>query len=408
MRLGFIVNYRNNNSAIIRNGQCIKPALRQEIRDLSKEDYNRLVYAINKLHERKPNERYTKFEKMVRLHVSYYDIAHGVPAFLPWHRYYIRLFELELQKIDQNIVLPYWDWSHDARHPENSPVLTDYYMGGQGDKRQDYCVKSGPFKNWMTLVDYPHCLSRRYDEGEVCSPFPNPEEVLFLTNMNLFSDFSYELEMAHGSPHTAIGSDPGDFGISISPNDPLFYLHHAFVDLIYDLWLKKRNLYNFKYEGFAFNNFRVSVNDLLKPFNRNVYSTFNSKTNFFCYEYAEYPRRLQPNNEVYPIKKEESRAIKLPRNKFTNPALSELGLLDVNSVLKILQSKAVNNTHNSNGAGRSSSIFNSEKLKPRKPLPERWLKQNKFDSNKVRQIENRNEQLIDAFNNLPVYVPLAE
>ena len=35
--------------------------------------------------------------------------AHQRPAFLPWHREYLRRYELALQEHDPNVTLPYWD-----------------------------------------------------------------------------------------------------------------------------------------------------------------------------------------------------------------------------------------------------------------------------------------------------------
>ena len=39
------------------------------------------------------------------------NLAHRGPIFLPWHREFLRRFELDLQKEVSEVVLPYWDWA---------------------------------------------------------------------------------------------------------------------------------------------------------------------------------------------------------------------------------------------------------------------------------------------------------
>ncbi len=39
--------------------------------------------------------------------------AHMGPAFLPWHRQFLMMFEQELRAIEPEVTLPYWDWSVD-------------------------------------------------------------------------------------------------------------------------------------------------------------------------------------------------------------------------------------------------------------------------------------------------------
>ena len=38
------------------------------------------------------------------------DAAHGGPAFLAWHREYLRCLEVELARVDPDVTLPYWNW----------------------------------------------------------------------------------------------------------------------------------------------------------------------------------------------------------------------------------------------------------------------------------------------------------
>src|SRR5262245_25893832 len=44
------------------------------------------------------------------------NAAHSGPAFLPWHRYMLLLFERHLQRVlgDADFGLPYWDWAGDG------------------------------------------------------------------------------------------------------------------------------------------------------------------------------------------------------------------------------------------------------------------------------------------------------
>ena len=79
--------------------------------------------------------------------------AHYGPAFLPWHRYYIRQFELDLQSIDPSVTLPYWDWTVD--NSPTSSIWSPDFMGGNG-RSSDGRVMNGPFAydagNWKLSV----------------------------------------------------------------------------------------------------------------------------------------------------------------------------------------------------------------------------------------------------------------
>ncbi len=52
------------------------------------------------------------------------NLAHRGPIFLPWHREFLRRFELDLRKEVPGVTLPYWDWAADAalRSSDDNPM----------------------------------------------------------------------------------------------------------------------------------------------------------------------------------------------------------------------------------------------------------------------------------------------
>lgn len=73
------------------------------------------------------------------------DAAHTGPAFTPWHRHFLWLFEKDLQEVlnDPEFGLPYWAWEEDAPELKNSKVWTNDLLGNHSGK-----VSKGPFAGW--------------------------------------------------------------------------------------------------------------------------------------------------------------------------------------------------------------------------------------------------------------------
>lgn len=81
-----------------------------------------------------------------------------------------------------------------------------------------------------------HCLSRKFSDKSSAEAVP--EKVQRCLNLKRFDAAWPCIE---GSPHTAghfgVGGEMGN-AVS-SPGEPLFYLHHAFIDKIWWDWQKK-------------------------------------------------------------------------------------------------------------------------------------------------------------------------
>lgn len=124
----------------------------------------------------------------------------GFPGvnFLAWHREFLEKFEERLMLADTSVRIPYWDWTVDRTIP---PSLTDRADVGTTTGRELHRTELA------TNVEIPHIFA----EAD-------------------FGAFQSALVGPCGVAHTNIG---GDMQSMYSPNDPLFYLHHANLDKIW-------------------------------------------------------------------------------------------------------------------------------------------------------------------------------
>ena len=109
--------------------------------------------------------------------------AHMGPAFFPWHRQFLRMFELELQAIEPTVTLPYWDWTVD--NTPDAYLWGDDFLGGTGDPTLGFVVTTGPFREgrWeLAVFDYNDAtkspyLIRQLGATQFAPSLPTPEEV---------------------------------------------------------------------------------------------------------------------------------------------------------------------------------------------------------------------------------------
>ena len=76
------------------------------------------------------------------VHVNFGHGGSGAYSFLSWHRFFLYLFEQQLQTYVPGVMLCYWDWS------DPSPIMTDTFIGPNGttssEVRSGYFAKDAP------------------------------------------------------------------------------------------------------------------------------------------------------------------------------------------------------------------------------------------------------------------------
>ncbi|GMS92989.1 hypothetical protein PENTCL1PPCAC_15164, partial [Pristionchus entomophagus] len=227
----------------------------KEYRVLSDDERQRLHWAFNQL---KQSGEYTN---LARIHAEQVrgGAAHSGPAFLPWHREYIKRVEFALRQIDPSVALPYWDSTLDGAlpRPADSIIFSDDFVGGTGD------VVSGPFANWRTLEGRNNI---RRNVGAQGSTFTeaNIQFVMGQTNAQNILAFTAPqggcqwrtdynaLEYTHGNVHIFVGGDM--FDTATAANDPIFFFHHAFVDLIWEQFRQQRQGWADRQSAYPFDN----------------------------------------------------------------------------------------------------------------------------------------------------------
>ncbi|KAK9765592.1 hypothetical protein K7432_005953 [Basidiobolus ranarum] len=364
------------------NGGCAKVTVRKEIRQLSTQEWDDFVNAVKALHTGPPPTIYDKF---VDIHLQNVPVAHAIPGFFPWHRMFVKAFEQQLQQINPNVAVPYWDWPLDSQAPEKSVIWSTKHFGSSGDAS---CVSDGPFAGWIMNTPQPHCLRRKWNKGKQISALYPPELLSRILNeAKSYSEFRTAIEAApHGLVHVNIGSDGGDLSTMWSPNDPIFWVHHAFVDKIWtDFQLLKPDVAG-TYDGKDKSNRTVTLNDIVTPFNVRVSDVLNTNNSPLCYRY-------------------------------TNPLLTTRGYVKPTATQANTATNQPANGNSRNTAGKKRSIGleldctidaddRSDQTGLRTPhsLPDEWVEMMELNPERVRAMEDQYAIFINSLNEESSYV----
>jgi hypothetical protein len=156
------------------------------------------------------------------------------PDFLLWHRAYLYYFERHARKTlgEPNFSVPYWDYRvGDATSRElPTPFAGATLPGGganslypQGGLRRD--IDSAGSSMRERAVNTSLCMANTFFfRGQGLSGF----------GVDGGEDDSID-ERPHGSVHGSIGGWMGD--VATAGFDPVFWVHHANIDRLFNLWL---------------------------------------------------------------------------------------------------------------------------------------------------------------------------
>lgn len=147
---------------------------------------------------------------------------HGTNQFFTWHRLFLYYFERVLRDAagDQTLRLPYWDYTNPQQVDFPAAFGTPTDSGGQPNPLHDTRRTSQDVQLDPTDTDIDNTLA-----------------------LQDFDDFQSEVEGGiHGLVHCAVGNgcaSPLMGKIPAAAVDPIFWLHHANIDRIWQCWLEQ-------------------------------------------------------------------------------------------------------------------------------------------------------------------------
>ncbi len=257
--------------------------IRKNVRSLADDERKVYVNALLELKKKGVYDKYVHWHHQVMVpsvhpyepvDANYRNRAHRGPAFLPWHREFLMQVEGDLRTIDPTIAIPYWNWTEDAGTPDPGSALIwrDDFMGGNGLASDHSRVQTGSFahkNNRWPVPAYPELpepgLKRAF--GTLTPTLPTPEDLNFAMNEVFYDTPNYNAgpftigfrnrlegfvtprgdnrvknagSQLHNRVHVWVG---GNMTLMTSPDDPVFFLHHCFIDKVWSDWqeLQRRN-----------------------------------------------------------------------------------------------------------------------------------------------------------------------
>jgi len=209
------------------------------------------------------------------------DYAHAGPGFLTWHRAYMLALDELLQEVtgDPTYAVPYWNWAN----PDGkctAAVLAAFGGDGHDDGichtpagGCNCSLTTGPFAAWRTIGADPGLnashlhppLKRALGCDPTATTLPSPHALEYAVRYPIydaapFNDSTHLLSfrnLMEGFALTPVHTEPMPkhrdlhnrlhihiggtmYNVELAASDPLFWPHHAFVDMQFERWIRNQ------------------------------------------------------------------------------------------------------------------------------------------------------------------------
>jgi hypothetical protein len=225
---------------------------RKNYRDLTFSERDRFVQAL--YHVKSTGV----VDQFANDHDTYFHQAHHSSHFLPWHREFLRRFEEALRTYHTDVSIPYWNSTVDQA--TNDPLWDNNFLG---------------------QFDAAWSLNRALG-SDTLPPAGNVTTALGHGTFDALWPY-VEGNALHNPPHRWVA---GVMTTAASPHDPVFYLHHCWIDLIWAQW-------QLLHPGAAFVESEPGrgLNDAMAPWSTTPADVLNHRT----FNLYHYPPGMQPD-----------------------------------------------------------------------------------------------------------------
>eukprot|EP00928_Gymnodinium_smaydae_P078047 TRINITY_DN6164_c0_g2_i1.p1 TRINITY_DN6164_c0_g2~~TRINITY_DN6164_c0_g2_i1.p1 ORF type:complete len:1025 (+),score=171.15 TRINITY_DN6164_c0_g2_i1:55-3129(+) len=221
------------------------PVVRKEIRKMPLDEQRRFVTALRKLFENKNGPGTSEYFRIAGYHGWPSQYCHHAQETFPgWHRGYLLELERALMKADKElgndgrIGLPYWDWTVEDIDGQYFPRIIREEFGTMPKD----LLESGNTTN-LNRFGYKYVrddeeLKARLRAAAVADQVDQCLSVAehWMHASTRFASHGFSVESPHNSVHVAIGFPLST--VDYAAFHPIFFLHHAQVDRVYEKHLQ--------------------------------------------------------------------------------------------------------------------------------------------------------------------------